>query len=137
MPIPQVHWLAVLVSGIVIFLLGGLWYSPLLFAKRWVALSGKSEEDIKKAAPGALPFVLVFFCGLLTALVLAMVLNHFRPLTIGRGALVGVLCWLGFAAPSSFGTATFSGTPRALWLLNSGYNLVAFVLAAIILSVWQ
>ena len=39
----HVNFLAVLVTGIVIFVLGGLWYSPVLFARRWVALMGKTE----------------------------------------------------------------------------------------------
>jgi len=47
MTLPVVNNLAVLVSGLVIFMLGGLWYSPLLFAKRWVALIGKSEAELK------------------------------------------------------------------------------------------
>ena len=31
---PPINWLAVFVAAIVIFVLGGLWYSPVLFAKR-------------------------------------------------------------------------------------------------------
>jgi Protein of unknown function (DUF1761) len=135
--IPHVHWLAVIVSGIVIFLLGGLWYSPLLFARRWVALMNKTEEELKAAAPGAGPYIVVFATALLTAFILAIIINHFPPQTASRGAMVGALCWLGFAAPSSFGTATFSGTPKALWVINSGYNLVSFVLAGVILAVWR
>jgi hypothetical protein len=27
--------------------------------------------------------------------------------------------------------------PRALWLIDSGYNLVCFVIAGMILSVWR
>lgn len=137
MYVPQVNWLAVLVSGIVIFVIGGLWYSPVLFAKPWVRLMNKTEEELKAGAPGAGPYILVFVCALVTALVMAIVLNHFRPLNALRGVEVGALCWLGFAAPSSFGTATFSGTPKALWSINSGYNLVSFVAAAVILSLWQ
>ena len=34
---PAPNYLAVLVAGLVIFLLGGLWYSPALFAKKWIA----------------------------------------------------------------------------------------------------
>ena len=112
MPVPQVYWPAVIVSGIVIFAIGGLWYSPMLFAKPWVRLMNKTEEELKANAPGALPFVIVFITALFTALVLAIIENHFKPLTATRGALLGVLCWLGFAAPTSFGTATFSGTPK-------------------------
>jgi hypothetical protein len=135
--LPSVNYLAVLVAGIAIFIVGGLWYSPVLFAKRWVALMGKSEDDIKKAAPGAVPFVIVFICALLTAYTLAIVLNHFGPVTLTRTILISILMWAGFAGATSFGSAMFSGTPRALWLINSGYNLVSFVVAAVILAFWR
>ncbi|MGH9885304.1 MAG: hypothetical protein ACREBE_07235 [bacterium] len=44
--IPHVNYLAVLVSAVAIFMLGGLWYSPVMFAKQWVALQGKSMEEM-------------------------------------------------------------------------------------------
>jgi hypothetical protein len=31
----------------------------------------------------------------------------------------------------------FSEQPKALWLINSGYNLVSFVVAGIILAAWR
>ena len=37
MTLPALNYLAVLVAGIVIFMIGGLWYSPVLFAKPWMA----------------------------------------------------------------------------------------------------
>src|ERR1051325_1549607 len=53
-PMPQgTNYLAVLVCAVIIFLLGGLWYSPVLFAKRWVALQGKTMEEMQAA--GASP----------------------------------------------------------------------------------
>jgi hypothetical protein len=137
MALPHLNYLAVLVSGIVIFILGGLWYSPVLFARRWVALMGKTEEEMKAAASGPAAYVIVFFCGLLTAFALAVVINHFAPVTIARGVMVAVLCWAGFAGATSFGTSLFSAQPRALWLINSAYNLVAFVAAGVILSAWR
>ena len=137
MHVPHFNYLAILVSGVAIFLLGGLWYSPALFAKRWVALMGKSEEEMR--AQGARPsqFVLAFLCGLIIAAVLAIILNHFEPVTIARGALLGVLCWIGFAGTTSFANAIFSGKPKALWLIDSGYNLVSFVIAGVILAAWR
>jgi len=134
--VPHVNYLAVLVSGIAIFLLGGLWYSA-LFKKPWVRLMGKSPEELQSAAPGPLPFILAFLCGFAIALAMAIVLNHFQPLTILRSINIAVVCWIGFAAATSFATAVFSGTPRALWLINSGYNLVSFIIAAIIETLWR
>ncbi len=140
MSLPAVNYLAVLVAGVVIFVLGGLWYSKALFAKPWMALMGKSEEEIKaagaKSGMGAL-LAMAFVCGLLIAWAMAVVINHFPPFTLTRAAAVGLFCWVGFAAPTSFATAVFSMTPKRLWLINSAYNAVSFVVAALILTAWR
>ena len=141
---PHVNYLAVLVTGFVIFALGGLWYSPLLFAKPWTRMMGKTEEELiaYMASPKAkrempLMYAMAFVTGLLIAWVMAIVVNHFPPATALRGAEVGAICWLGFAAATSFATALFSMQPKALWLINSGYNLISFVLAGVILAAWK
>ena len=131
-----VNYLAVLVAGVVIFMLGGLWYSPVLFAKRWVALVGKSEEELKSAG-SPINYLFVFICGLIVAYAMAVVVGHFPPHTAARGAMVGAFCWLGFAAATSYATVLFSTKPRALWLIDSGYNLVSFVIAGIIVAAWR
>ena len=138
MSFPIVNNVAVLVSGAVIFFLGGLWYSPALFAKRWVVLIGKSEEELK-ANVGSMPlsYLSVFLCGLVTAWIMALVVGNFAPATAVDGALIGALCWLGFAGATSFGTALFSGKPKSLWLIDSGFNLAAFVIAGVILAAWR
>ena len=138
MSLPVVNNVAVLVTGAVIFMLGGLWYSPVLFAKRWVALIGKTEEELKANA-GSMPmsYLVVLLCGLVTAYVMALVVGNFAPGSALDGAIVGAMCWLGFAGATSFGTALFSGKPKAHWLIDSGFNLVSFVVAGIILAVWR
>ena len=32
---PEVNWIAIVAAAILSFLLGGLWYSPVLFGKAW------------------------------------------------------------------------------------------------------
>ena len=141
--IPPINWLAVLVAGLVIFMLGGLWYSSVLFAKRWIALQGRTEEEMRASAASAnmpLMYLSAFLCGFITAAVLAMILAHIAAtmeLSAGHGALIGFFAWLGFAATTSYATALFSMKPRGLWFIDSAYNLVSFVLAGIILAVWR
>ena len=139
----HINWLAVLVAGIVIFMLGGLWYSPVLFAKRWIALQNKTEEQMRAEAAGAnmpLMYASAFLTGLIIAWAMAMVFGHIAndtPMNAAHGALFGATLWLGFAATTSYATALFSGKPRQLWFIDSAYNLVSFVLAGIILAVWR
>ena len=137
MPFPHVNYLAILVCGLAIFLLGGLWYS-VIFKKPWVALMGIPEEKMKEGS-GAMPGLLLmaFLCGLAISYIMAIVINHFAPFSCIRGAMVGTMMWAGFAAPTSFATAIFSMTKKPLWLINSTYNLVSFVMVGMILSVWR
>lgn len=142
-PFPAVNYLAIVVAAIVIFILGGLWYSPVLFAKRWIALQGRTEEQVRaQAASANMPvlYVSAFVCAFLTAWVMAHLIAHMAAITevnAGHGALFGVVCWLGFAAPTSYATAIFSGKPKQLWFIDTSYNLVSFALAGIILAVWR
>lgn len=68
---------------------------------------------------------------------LAVLFAHIPQMTPARGALLGGLCWLGFAGATSYGTAIFSGTPKQLWLINTVYNLVCFVVVGVILAAWR
>jgi hypothetical protein len=143
MHVPPVNYLAVLVTGIVIFALGGLWYSPVLFVKKWLALQGRTEEQERaQAASANMPvmYLSAFITALITAWVMALVFAHFDrsiEFSWAHGVLFGFLFWLGFAATTSYATVIFSGKPKQLWLIDSMYNLVSFVIAGIILAVWR
>jgi hypothetical protein len=128
-----INYLAVLVSGVVIFVLGGLWFS-LLFAKPWLRMIGVTDPQ---ASPGAALFVQFFVCALLTSWGMAMILSHAGPMEVGRAIGFGILCWLGFAGATSYATAKAGKKPVALWAIETGYNLVSFVIAAVILSAWH
>ena len=143
MHFPAVNYLAALVAAIVIFILGGLWYSPILFAKKWIALQGRTEEQMRAQAASAnmpLMYLSAFVCALIQAWVMALIFGHFNPeiaFTAAHGALFGFLFWLGFAAPTSYAMALFSSKPMQLWFIDTTYNLVSFLLAGIILAVWR
>ena len=79
MTVPAVNYLAVLAAAVVIFILGGLWYSPVLFVKRWIALQGRTEEQMRAQAAAAnmpLMYFSAFICALITAIVMAHILAH-------------------------------------------------------------
>lgn len=68
--------LAIVVAAVVAFLLGGLWYSPLLFARQWMAAHAHSPDDVarmKADAPRAYGISFVAF--LVMAAILQLVLK--------------------------------------------------------------
>jgi len=140
MHMPAVNYLAVLVTGVVIFMLGGLWYSPLMFTKRWIALQGKTMDQMKMEASTAnmpLMYLSAFICALVIAYVMAAIVPRFAPGNWMGGLHVGFFLWLGFAAATSYATYLFSGRSKQLWLIDSGYNLVSFLIAGALLAVWR
>jgi Protein of unknown function (DUF1761) len=43
----NINWLVVLGTGIIPLIIGGLWYSPMLFANAWMKASDMTEEKMK------------------------------------------------------------------------------------------
>jgi Protein of unknown function (DUF1761) len=130
---PSLNYLAVLVSAVVLFVLGGLWFS-LIFANPWRRMMGITGPQ---ASPGAALFAQLFVCALVTSWGMAAVLSHVGTMDVGRAIGFAILCWVGFAGATSYATAAAGGKQRAQWAIESGYNLVSFIVAAAILSAWH
>lgn len=128
------NWLAILVSTVVGFLIGGLWYGPLL-GKAWMRAVGKTEEDLQGG--GATPFVVSFFSGGATAVVLALIVNTLGLTTAGEGVLLGLYVGLGFIAAGMASDYSFCGWGVKLWVIQAGYRVVYSVVMGVILCLWR
>lgn len=128
---PDVNYLAVLLAALSSFVLGGLWYSPLLFGKRWIALSGQSKETLSSGNP-AVVFGGAFLLNLVAAFVLALWLKE-RAADVQDAASAGFAVGLGLVATSLGVIYLFERRPLGLWLINGGYATLFFtVMGAII-----
>src|SRR6185295_5060189 len=72
---PDVNWIAVLLCAVSSLVLGGIWYSPMLFAKPWQRAAGLSDEAAKSGNMGLI-FGLTFVLSLIAAYVFAMFLGR-------------------------------------------------------------
>jgi hypothetical protein len=130
---PDVNWLAVLAATLTSFVLGGLWYSPVLFGKKWQAAAGLSDETLKAGNP-AIIFGGSFVLALIASAMFAMFIG---PMTTGPATAAGFsagLCWVA----TSFGiNGLFERKPMALTLINGGYHTVQFTLIGAILGAWH
>lgn len=116
---PEINLWAVLAAGVGSLAIGGLWYSPLLFAKTWQREAGLSDEQLA-GANMALIFGLTFVLSALAAYVFGMFIGPDMPLagTVGAGFAAG-LFWIG----ASFGiNYLFERRSLKLWLINAGYH---------------
>ena len=131
----QINYLAVLAAAVSAFVIGGLWYSPLLFQKAWLAANGFSEADVQKGSPAKI-FGWSFVLTLIMAANLAAFLG--RPdTTLAWGATAGALTGAGWVLPGIGVVALFERRPLAYTLVNGGYWAVALTVMGAILGGWR
>ena len=135
----RIKYPAVIVATLVHFILGGLWYSPLLFGNKFLQIVGWTPQQLEQMqARGSAKELIVAF---VTSLVLVYILAHFVQYTKATNALAGIQTafwlWLGFIATTNIATVLFEQRPLGLYLINVGYQLVACALAGLILAVWR
>ncbi|HUO21187.1 MAG TPA: DUF1761 domain-containing protein [Caulobacteraceae bacterium] len=134
MPTIAINPWAVAACVLVRFLIGGLWYSPLLFLRAWQAETGVDDAAMKPRMPGALGSDLLG--AILMSIVLALGVDFTRTDGAAGGAVVGVAAWVGFVAVTSIGRVTYEGGRWRLFLINGAYNLVTLVIMGAILGQW-
>ena len=71
----NINWLVVLGTGIIPLIIGGLWYSPMLFANAWMKAADMTEEKMK-GANMALIFGLTLLFGVMISLVIMNLVIH-------------------------------------------------------------
>jgi Protein of unknown function (DUF1761) len=131
---PEINWLAVLAAAFSSFVIGGLWYSPMLFGKLWQREAGLSDEQLKAGNPARI-FGGAFVLSLMAAAVFAMFLGPAPSLGLALGAGFSAgLCWVA----ASFGiNYLFEHKSLALFLVNGGYHTLQFTVIGLVLGLWH
>ncbi len=128
--IVEVNYIAVLLATLVSFIVGFLWYSPLLFAKPWMKEMGLTAKGMKESQKKMGP---LYALSVLGSFVMAYVLYHvatmgayfFGHKGIDIGLQSAFWSWLGFIMPVQMTDVIFGGKSWKLFLLNTGYQLVS------------
>ncbi len=130
------HLLAILASAVVMFALGGLWYSPILFANAWARESGTPNEHNPDPKAQARFFVILLVLLMLAAAVLDCIITSWAPGPgLGHGLAVGFIG--GSLAAAVIGMDTLFERKRfALFLINAGYYMLSFCVAGVILALF-
>ncbi len=137
----EINYLAVLLCGFLAMVLGSIWYGP-LFGKKWMEITGATPKDMeerkkmqKAAAPlYAIQFALVLF----QAWVLAY---YIAGWTDASGLENSLWIWAAFVMPTVAGSSMWTNDSRSImwarFLIQSGYQLVLFIMFGLILGMWR
>ena len=133
----HVNWLAVIVSGIVLMVLGFIWYT--VFAKQWAAYTGWTREKVQQLPQNQMimSYGITFISALVQVFVLASILKVIGVTGITTGLGIAGLVWLGFTAAPGVSNFAFEHRPWGLFALVNGLYLVNLLVASVILVVWK
>ena len=129
-----INWLAVVVSTVAAFGLGGLWYSNTLFGKTWLQEVGLTEEAVNSAnmpRTFGTTFVLQFLAVTTLAALIGTEGSWLSGLQTG---LVVSVFWVATAYGITY---LFEQRSLRLFLINAGYNVVLFTIVGTIIGAWH
>ncbi len=119
-------------------MIGGLWYSPVLFAKAWVKAHGYTEEKIqamRASAPRA--YAVSFLCYVVVAAAMSVLIHRIDITMPIGGVKLGAVVGLGFAATLGLTANVYSDKPLSAWLIDAGYQVVFLMVMGVILVAWR
>jgi hypothetical protein len=135
MDFSTINYFAVLAAAVSTFVLGGLWYSPVLFGKAWMRANNFTDADVQTFSKARM-FGWSIVLSLVMAINLAMFLGG-AGTNATWGMTAGALAGLGWVAMAIAIIALFENKSWAYIAINGGYMTVAFTVMGLILGAWR
>ncbi len=130
------NYVAILVAGIVCFLLEAGWYS--FFNQEWLAGTGRTREWLM--SQGVNP-AFQYGIAIVAAVGVAAALSHFvqstGPQTALRGVTTAFWLWLGFVLTTWATEYAFELRPLSLFCINVGFWLLGMIVMGAIVGAWK
>jgi len=130
----NLNWFAIAVAAVSAFILGGLWYSPLMFAKRWMKETGITEESTKNTNMTKL-FSMAFILSFIASFFLAMFIGPDAGAAIG--ALAGFMAGFGWVFTFMGISYLFESRSLAHFMINALYSVASLTIMGFIIGIWQ
>ncbi len=136
----QINYWAVLVAGVVVFMLGGIWYTA-LFGNLWLKMHGISEEQARvlreKQQSPAKFFGGMFVCYVVLAGVTAVVFQWAGVSGLSGGIGWGIVLWVAPTAALKMTDHIASGKPLGAFAIDACFQLIALVVTGAIVGGWR
>lgn len=129
---------SVIVATVAAFLIGAIWYSPVLFGKEWMELSGQNDKDISRGKTKKVIgyYVIQLITTFVTFVILSFAMSFAGVDTSSDGAIIGILAWLGLILPVHVSSLIWERRAPKLVLINTVGMLLNIVVGGAIIGAW-
>lgn len=130
----HINPVAFIVAVVAKFIIGWLWFSPILFLKPWQQLSGVTNEQMSGGMGKSITLWVIG--SVLMAFVLAHAVRYAGAATAAQGAAVGFFNWLGFVFVIILEEYAATKYSFKLVAIKTGGYLVELLVMGVIFAVW-
>lgn len=129
------YW-AILVAALSTFVVGSLWYSPILFVEKWMELNGFTRESLKA---NSRPMPVIMGTSLITSLLAAFALAMFLgpDSTLGFGVFAGLIIGVIWIGTARFNSVLYENQKLTLFFIQAGYDVVTYAIMGAIIGAWH
>ncbi|MCK1192795.1 DUF1761 domain-containing protein [Streptococcus uberis] len=110
-----------IVTGVINFMIGGLWYG-MLFQKAWIKAMGINPEDIGKNGDGKKEMMMTLIVEVIISILTILFLSAIHAATPLNALVIGIITVL-----SGLKNYFFEQKSLTLILINESYKMVAFM----------
>lgn len=131
---------AILVSTVIAFALGALWYG-FLFKDAWIRLNGyaglSEAETAQMQADAPKAYAVSFVCYAVMASGLTVLADYMILTSLTQALKLGLLAFGGFVAPIGLIANFYSDRPIGAWLLDGVYQFLYILLMSVVVVLWM
>lgn len=132
----MVNYIAIIVAALAQFVLGFLWYSPVLFGNKWMKLNGFKKSSFSKSDMNQ-GMVISLITALVMAYVLAQLMLSIGVATVGGALIFGFWMWLGFIFTTQVGSIFYEKYKPGLVCIHGTYWLASIWVMTLVLALWK
>jgi hypothetical protein len=130
----MINIFAIIVSTIIYFILGALWYSNYLFGKAWVKAN---KFDMNELSMGPKELIGAAGSAFVSVLFFAILLELIAPFDFVTALLVSFIIGSGFIFTTGLYDVLYEDKNVVAYLIDASYHFVAILIAGLILGLWQ
>ncbi len=128
-------WLPVLLGAVGYFVLGALWYSKLLFAKKWIAYTKVDVSDPNAKKGMGMLMLMSLIVMFVTSFGIGILAERMELHGWMSGLKLGALTGVCFGSAAICISYLYEKRPWGLHFINGGYTVLGNCIAAIIICV--
>ena len=130
----ELNWLAIVVATIAWFAFSAIWYSVPPLSKAWQKAS--NVDMTAEGPPLASLFGPTLVGYFVTTIVIALIARAIGAIELVDGVALGAALGIGFGVVSAVVTQIYEQKGSSYWLLNGLNAVIAYIIVAVIVTIW-